>query len=198
MDREKNKVKTICVYCGANPAVAQKYKDAAAIVGQSLAEAGYNIVYGGGQSGLMGIVANTALQHGAHVTGIIPGHIDEREIRHEKLSELHVVESMHERKAMMANRSDVFLILPGGMGTMDEFFEITTWRQLGLHDKSIIVYNVEKYWENLKLLLDTIANESFMKPEDKQHFYISDDLADIMDKIKQAPLSIKDVNNKKI
>ena len=187
--------KTICVYCGASPRVDEKYKTAAYQTGQALAKAGYRIVYGGGSSGLMGIIANSALDNGGDVIGIIPDHIDEREKKHPNLTELHVVSSMHERKAMMANYSDIFLILPGGLGTMDEFFEIVTWRQLGLHDKTIIVYNMEKYWENLKLLLQNIESENFMKPQDTKLYHLCDDLKKVLEEIDKAPFSIKDVKD---
>ena len=183
--------KTICVYCGASSRVDQKYNDAAVETATRLAKEGYDIVYGGGSFGLMGIIANTALEHGANVIGIIPGHIDEREKIHPELTELHVVESMHERKAMMAERSDIFLILPGGLGTMDEFFEIVTWKQLGLHDKSIIIYNIEKYWENLKLLVSHIGEEKFMKDKDHGLFSFCNDLDDVIKLIKEAPVSNK-------
>ena len=183
--------KTICVYCGASSRVDQKYNDAAVETATRLAKEGYDIVYGGGSFGLMGIIANTALEHGANVIGIIPGHIDEREKIHPELTELHVVESMHERKAMMAERSDIFLILPGGLGTMDEFFEIVTWKQLGLHDKSIIIYNIEKYWENLKLLVSHIGEEKFMKNKDHGLFSFCNDLDDVIKLIKEAPVSNK-------
>ncbi len=193
--REK---KTICVYCGASPRVDDKYKRAAEETGKAIAKAGYDVVYGGGNSGLMGIIADTALKNGANVTGIIPDHLEEREIMHPDLTELHIVGSMHERKAMMANQSDVFLILPGGLGTMDEFFEILTWRQLGLHDKSIIVYNIEKYWENLKLLVQKIGNENFMKAEDHNHFSFCDELDDVINLIHQAPMSQKHISEDEI
>lgn len=183
--------KTICVYCGASSRVDQKYNDAAIETGKLLAQQGYDVVYGGGSFGLMGIIANTALDNGANVIGIIPGHIDEREKIHPDLTELHVVESMHERKAMMAERSDVFLILPGGLGTMDEFFEIVTWKQLGLHDKPIIIYNVEKYWENLKLLVDHIGEEKFMKNKDHGLFSFCENLDDVIKLIETAPESTK-------
>ncbi len=183
--------KTICVYCGASSRVDQKYNEAAIETAKRLAEAGYDIVYGGGSFGLMGIIANKGLEYGADVIGIIPGHIDEREKIHPDLTELHVVDSMHERKAMMADRSDVFLILPGGLGTMDEFFEIVTWKQLGLHNKSIIIYNVEKYWENLKLLVDNIGDEKFMKTKDHGLFSFCDNINDVMTQIKDAPISNK-------
>ncbi|MCB9963999.1 MAG: TIGR00730 family Rossman fold protein [Rhodospirillales bacterium] len=175
--------KTVCVYCGSSSRVDDKFKQMAQDVGAALAKAGYRVVYGGGQVGLMGLVASSALDAGGEVVGIIPDHLDEREQRHEGLTELHVVSSMHERKAMMAERADIFLILPGGLGTMDEFFEIVTWRQLGLHNKPIIVYNFDGYWENLKLLLNTICAEGFMKPEHQKHYRILDTFTDIMSDI---------------
>ena len=192
------KKKTVCVYCGASPRVDDKFKQAASETAAALAEINCDVVYGGGNSGLMGIIADTAIKSGSHVTGIIPNHLTQREIMHPDVEELHVVSSMHERKAMMANLSDVFLILPGGLGTMDEFFEILTWKQLGLHDKTIIVYNVEKYWENLKLLIENINKESFMKSSDTELFYFCNQLDDVITLIKEAPFSEKNVKEEEI
>ena len=175
-----NQVNTVCVYCGASPNVAEEYKEIALRTGQALADKGLKLVYGGGRSGLMGIVADSALKGGAKVTGIIPGHIDKREIRHEELTELHVVDSMHERKAMMAELTDAFIVLPGGCGTMDEFFEILTWRQLGLHDKPILVLNEHEYWSPLVNLLEHIKSNKFMKEEDYNLVKVFTNLEDMM------------------
>lgn len=182
--------KMVCVYCGASPRVDQKYKDLAIEVGKKLAAAGYGLVYGGGRSGMMGLVADSALKGGAHVVGIIPGHIDEREIRHEELTELHVVDSMHERKQMMAERADAFLILPGGLGTMDEFFEITTWKQLGLHDKPIIILNGFGYYDHMLQLVNNILSEHFMKPGDRELFDVIKTPELLVDVIQGAPESV--------
>lgn len=188
-----SKVHTVCVYCGASPNVAEKYKDIALRTGQTIADNGLDLVYGGGRSGLMGIVADTALKAGSKVTGIIPGHIDQREIRHEELTELHVVDSMHERKAMMAELTDAFIVLPGGCGTMDEFFEILTWRQLGLHDKPILVLNEEGYWSPLVNLLEHIKSNEFMKEEDYNLVNVFTNLQDMMGYIKNVHVNKRQV-----
>lgn len=182
--------KIVCVYCGASSRVDQKYKDLAVKVGTDLAKGGWGIVYGGGRVGLMGLTADAAMKAGAHVVGIIPGHIDEREVRNEELSELHVVDTMHERKQMMAERADAFLILPGGLGTMDEFFEITTWKQLGLHDKPIIVLNAYGYWDHMIGLVEHMMKENFMKPGDRALFDVVDDPDDIFTAMDGSPRSV--------
>jgi uncharacterized protein (TIGR00730 family) len=186
--------RTVCVYCGASPNVAQEYKDIARKTGKALAREEIRVVYGGGRSGLMGIVADAALTDGAKVIGIIPGHIDKREIRHEELSELHVVDSMHERKSMMAERTDIFVVLPGGCGTMDEFFEILTWRQIGLHDKPILILNELGYWDPLLELLSHIKTQKFMKEKDFDLFNVFTNLEDMMKYIKNVQVTNKPVH----
>lgn len=155
---------SICVYCGSAADVAQSYKDAAVLLGRLAGEQGIEIIYGGGRVGLMGLVADAALAAGGKVTGIIPRHIVEMEVAHRTLTELIVVESMHERKKMMADRADAFAILPGGLGTLDEAFEILTWKQLGLHDKPIVIANIEDYWAPLLTLVRRGVSEGFVRP----------------------------------
>ncbi len=154
----------ICVYCGSAANVAQSYKDAAVTLGRLAGEQGVEIVYGGGRVGLMGLVADAALAAGGAVTGIIPRHIVEMEVAHRTLTELIVVETMHERKHMMASRADAFVILPGGLGTLDEAFEILTWKQLSLHDKPIVVANIDGYWDPLLALVRHGVDEGFVRP----------------------------------
>ena len=154
----------ICVYCASSADVAQSYKDAAVQLGRMATELGIDLVYGGGRVGLMGLLADTALAAGGRVTGIIPGHIVEMEVAHQTLTELIVVETMHERKKMMFDRSDAFVILPGGMGTLDEMLEILTWKQLGLHDKPVILANIDGYWDRLLALIDHGVGEGFIQP----------------------------------
>jgi uncharacterized protein (TIGR00730 family) len=155
---------SICVYCGSASDVAQSYRNAAVNLGRLAGEQGIEIVYGGGRVGLMGLVADAALAAGGKVTGIIPRHIVEMEVAHRTLTELIVVETMHQRKQMMADRADAFAILPGGLGTLDEAFEILTWKQLGLHDKPIFVINVEGYWDPLLALVRNGVDEGFIRP----------------------------------
>jgi uncharacterized protein (TIGR00730 family) len=155
---------SICVYCGSAADVAQSYKDAAVLLGRLAGEQGIEIVYGGGRVGLMGLVADAALAAGGKVTGIIPRHIVEMEVAHRTLSELIIVETMHQRKRMMVDRSDAFVILPGGLGTLDEAFEILTWKQLQLHDKPIVIANIDGYWDPLLTLVRHGVDEGFVRP----------------------------------
>jgi uncharacterized protein (TIGR00730 family) len=152
-------VKRICVYCGSSSRVDEIYRAAATRLGVLLAQAGIELVYGGGRTGLMGLMADAALASGGRVTGIIPVHLHEREVGHTGLSELVVVESMHERKRRMFELSDAFAVLPGGLGTLDEALEIITWKQLGLHDKPIVLVDVAGYWTPLfELIAHTVSN----------------------------------------
>src|SRR5215470_19503344 len=147
-------VKRVCVYCGSSGRVAEALRDAARRTGRLLAQSGMELVYGGGHIGLMGLTADAALAAGGRVVGIIPDFLHGREVAHTRVSELIVVGSMHERKQRMLERADAFAILPGGLGTLDETFECMTWKQLGLHDKPIVVIDVGGYWRPLLALLD--------------------------------------------
>lgn len=181
------KIENVCVYCGSSSRVDQIYKDAAVVIGSDIAAAGWGVVYGGGRVGLMGLVADSALENGANVTGIIPEHIQAREVEHNDISELIVVDDMHTRKQMMVDKSQAFVILPGGLGTLDEFFELMTWKQLGLHDKPIVIVNVNGYWTKLLESIDNIANVGFMREEDKSLFVVVDDLSNVVNAIQNAP-----------
>jgi uncharacterized protein (TIGR00730 family) len=154
-------IRSVCVYCGSAGAVDQRYRSAAEELGRSLAVAGIALVFGGGRIGLMGIAADAALANGGQVIGVIPAALRDRELAHQGVSELVVVETMHDRKRVMAERADAFAVLPGGIGTLDEFFEILTWRQLGLHDKPIFLVDVAGYWQPLRALLDHVVEQRF-------------------------------------
>ena len=154
-------IRSVCVYCGSSGAVDQRYRTAADEIGRSLAAAGIALVFGGGRIGLMGIAADAALAAGGHVTGVISASLRDAEVAHSGLSELVVVATMHDRKRVMAERADAFAVLPGGIGTLDETFEILTWRQLGLHDKPIFLVDVAGYWQPLRALLDDIVAQGF-------------------------------------
>ncbi len=180
-------IKNVCVYCGSSSRVDAVYKDSARQLGQILAAEGWDIVYGGGRVGLMGIVADSALQAGSKVYGIIPHHIQSREIEHTDLTELHVVDNMHTRKQMMVERSDAFVIMPGGLGTLDELFEIMTWRQLGLHDKPIVMVNVNGYWTKMIEAVRHISSVGFMRPEDLGMLIIVNDPREVPSALKAAP-----------
>jgi len=140
---------SVCVYCGSRPGELPAYAEAARDIGGEIGRRGWQLVYGGGRAGLMGEVADAALAAGATVIGVIPESLMGRELGHRGLTELHVVETMHQRKMMMAERSDAFLALPGGIGTFEELFEVWTWRQLGYHDKPLGLLNVAGYYDAL-------------------------------------------------
>jgi len=155
---------SLCVYCGSRTGKGSGYRSLADSLGREIAARNITLVYGGGQVGLMGVAARAALKGGGRVIGIIPEHLDEVEIAQTGLSELHVVRDMHTRKRMMFDRSDAFLVMPGGMGTLDEFIEVTTWSQLGLHDKPILLLDHEGYWRPLLDLFAHIIANGFASP----------------------------------
>ena len=153
---------SICVYCGSRPGLNPAYAAAAAQVGHWIGSHGGQLVYGGGKSGLMGIVADAALQSGARVVGVIPKALVEKEWAHQGCTELYIVDTMHDRKRMMAERADAFLALPGGIGTFEELFEVWTWRQLGYHDKPIGILNVAGYYDRMMEFLASSVTEQFL------------------------------------
>lgn len=171
---------SVCVYCGASENAKPIYKEAARAIGTLLGSNGIRTIYGGGKVGLMGIVADSALAAGGDVVGIIPQHIQAREIAHVGLTELHVVESMHVRKQMMVDRSDAFVVLPGGYGTLDEAFEIMTWRQLGLHDRSVIFLNVAGYYDPLLAFVRHALGEGFLTETHLGLFQVVDRIEDVL------------------
>jgi len=153
---------SICVYCGSRPGVEPAFAEAARQVGLWIAQNKGQLVYGGGHNGLMGMMADACLQAGGRVVGVIPKALVEKEWAHSGCSELHVVENMHERKSLMAERADAFLAMPGGIGTFEEFFEVWTWRQLGYHDKPVGLLNIKGYYDNLLAFLSTSVQQGFM------------------------------------
>jgi uncharacterized protein (TIGR00730 family) len=157
-------MKRICVFCGSSGGARAAYADAARATGRVLAQRGIGLVYGGGCVGLMGEVADAVLAAGGEVIGVIPEALAAREVAHRGLTELRVVRSMHERKAMMAELSDAFIALPGGFGTFEEFCEVITWSQLGLHRKPCGLLNVEGYYSPLLALFDQAVGEGFVRP----------------------------------
>ena len=156
---------SVCVFCGSSPGVDPGFVAAAEEVGRLLATQGRRLVYGGGRLGLMGAVADAALAHGGEVIGVIPGALVEKEVAHTGLTELRVVASMHDRKAAMADLTDGFLALPGGIGTLEEFFEIWTWGQLGLHHKPFGLLNVAGFFDPLLAFLDQLTEQRFVRAE---------------------------------
>lgn len=155
---------SICVYCGSRPGLSSEFALAARQVGEWIGHKGGRLVYGGGHGGLMGIVADAALATGAEVVGVIPQALVEKEWAHRGCTELHIVDTMHDRKRMMAERADAFLALPGGIGTFEELFEVWTWRQLGYHDKPIGLLNTAGYYDSLLGFLQQAVRQKFMGP----------------------------------
>ena len=153
---------SICVYCGSRAGELPAYTEAAHSVGTWIGQHGGQLVYGGGRTGLMGIVAASTKAAGGRVIGVIPQALVDKEVANEACDELHIVSNMHERKAMMADRCDAFLALPGGIGTFEELFEVWTWRQLGYHDKPIGLLNVENYYSSMLSFLESSVNQGFM------------------------------------
>jgi uncharacterized protein (TIGR00730 family) len=166
----------ICVFCGASPGNEARYVDAARAVGEGLARRGIGVVYGGGRVGLMGAVADAALEAGGEVIGVIPQGLVDRELAHPFLSELRVVDTLHERKAEMADLSDAFIALPGGLGTLEELSEVVSWAQLELHRKPIGLLDVGDYWTLLLAWLDMAVAEGFVRPAHRRLVLRADSL----------------------
>ena len=173
-------VKSVCVYCGSSSNVRESHRDAARELGSALAQAGLRLVYGGGQVGLMGLTAEAALAAGGMVTGIIPKFLNRHEIGHTRCTELIVSDNMHDRKYQMAAIADAFVVLPGGFGTLDETFEILTWKQLGLHDKPIVIADIDGYWALLLALMANQFKENYVRPEHRELFRVARDVAKIL------------------
>ncbi len=183
-------VRSVCVFCGSNFGSRPAYSEAAAATARAIAGRGLRLVYGGSKVGLMGVLADAALAAGGEVVGIIPGALAAREIAHAGLTELHTVKSMHERKALMADLSDVFVALPGGAGTLEETFEIWTWGQLGHHRKPVGLLNVEGFFDPLLAFLDHQASEGFMRQEHRSMLIVADAPATLLDRFEayEAPV----------
>lgn len=177
---------SLCVYCGSRPGAHPAFADAARAVGQWIGSRGGQLVYGGGRNGLMGIVAEATLQAGGRVIGIIPKALVEKEWAHHGCTELHVVDTMHERKRMMAERADAFVALPGGIGTFEEFFEVWTWRQLGYHDKPVGLLNTAGYYDGLETFLRTGVEQQFMNPWQMELIRVGRDASTLLPELVQA------------
>ena len=169
------RVRSVCVFCGSSTGAKDAYQEAARAFGRAIACERRTLVYGGGNVGLMGVVADAALEEGGRVIGVMPQHLVEREIAHRALSELRIVSSMHERKKAMADLADAFALMPGGLGSLEEFFEVWTWAQLGLHRKPYGVLNVDGYFDPLLSFLDHAVRERFVRPEQRGVLVVDDD-----------------------
>jgi uncharacterized protein (TIGR00730 family) len=176
-------VRRVCVYAGSNPGSDPAYAEAAAAFAATMAERGICLVYGGGKVGLMGVLADTVLAHGGEAIGVMPQALIEREIGHPGLTDLRVVGSMHERKALMAELSDAFVAVPGGIGTLEELIEVYTWSQLGIHDKACGVLNVNGYYDHLAALLDHAVTEGFLRPQHRAVLSVASEPAELLDRL---------------
>jgi len=173
----------VCVYAGSSPGARPQYADAARALARVLCARRRGIVFGGGRVGLMGALADEALARGGEVIGVIPRYLVEREVAHRSLTELHVVATMHERKAMMAELADAFVALPGGIGTLEELVEMLTWAQLGLHAKPIGIVNVDGYYDNLLAFLAHAVGEGFLTPATRQRLTVRADPEALLDEL---------------
>ncbi len=178
-------MRRVCVFCGASSGRVAAYADAARGFGAALAARGLGLVYGGGRVGLMGAVADGALAAGGEVIGVIPQELVDRELAHDGVTELRVVGSLHERKALMAELSDAFVALPGGFGTLDELMEQLTWSQLGLHDKPVALFDVEGYWRPLIELARHATEEGFVRESDLASIAVGGDAEGILDRLER-------------
>lgn len=179
MSVQNNAVQALCVFCASSDRVDEKYKKLAEELGQFCAHAQIRLVYGGAQEGLMGAAATAALERGGDVIGVMPEILSSRERAHQNLTELHVTADMHQRQQKMADLADVFVILPGGLGTLAEFFEIVTWKQIGLHQKPVLLLNAFGFWDSLLQGLDQAREEGFLYDDPGALFKIFDNLNDI-------------------
>jgi uncharacterized protein (TIGR00730 family) len=179
-------IKTVCVYCGSGPGTHPSFVESAIALGKSLAENGVGLVYGGGSIGLMGAVASSVLEHGGHVTGIIPDFLTKRENALTGAQELIVTHDMHERKRLMFERSDAFVALPGGIGTLEELVEQLTWQQLGRHSKPILLANIENFWDPLLELLAHMRTTAFIRPTLPLEILKAERVEDILPRLRSA------------
>lgn len=177
---------SLCVYCGSRPGATPAYAEAARAVGEWIGAHGGRLVYGGGRNGLMGIAADATMAAGGQVVGIIPKALVEREWAHHGCTELHVVDNMHERKRMMADKADAFLALPGGIGTFEEFFEVWAWRQLGYHDKPVGLLNVAGYYDGLMAFMRTGVEQQFMSGAQMELIQVHVDASKLLPDLVQA------------
>ena len=181
-----NKIRTICVYCGSGPGTNPRFIEAAIALGRALAENGIRLVYGGGSIGLMGAVATSALDHGGTVTGIIPDFLTNRENALKRVQEMIVTPDMHERKRLMFERSDAFVALPGGIGTLEELVEQLTWQQLGRHAKPVLLANIDGFWEPLLSLLAHMRATEFIRPNLSVDILKAERVEEILPRLRSA------------
>lgn len=178
---------SLCVYCASGIGLDSRHVEAARELGRAMAAERIRLVYGGARIGLMGALADAVLGAGGEVVGIIPSHLDKVEVGHRGASELIVVDSMHQRKQLMFEMSDAFAVLPGGFGTLDETFEILTWRKLALHDKPVLLVDIAGFWRPLLTLIDHVIGQGFAHPADRELYRVVSTVAQLLAALKQAP-----------
>jgi uncharacterized protein (TIGR00730 family) len=183
---DMNKINTVCVYCGSGPGTDPQFVEAAIQFGKVLAENGVRLVYGGGSLGLMGALAKSVLDHGGSATGIIPEFLRSREMALTRVQEMIVTPDMHERKRLMFERSDAFVALPGGIGTLEELVEQLTWQQLGRHSKPILLANINSFWEPLLALLTHMRATEFIRPSLAVNILKAERVEDILPRLRSA------------
>ena len=181
-------MRRLCVFCGSSLGHNKAYAEMAEAMGALLARRGIGLVYGGGNVGLMGVIADAVIDHGGEVIGVIPQPLADREIAHARISELRVVDSMHTRKAMMAELADGFVAMPGGVGTFEEFFEVVTWTQLGVHRKPCGLLNVSGFYSPLAAFIDQAVSEGFIKPIHRAAIVVDDDPERLLDSLTSIKL----------
>ncbi|WP_312127057.1 LOG family protein [Lysinibacillus boronitolerans] len=185
-------MKSIAVFCGSSLGASDAYRQGAILLGKELAKRQITLIYGGASVGIMATVANTVLEEGGKVIGVIPTLLEEREIAHQQLTELIVVKTMHERKSKMMELADGFIALPGGPGTLEEFFEVFTWNQIGLLQKPCAIFNMEHYFDLLISFFDHMQNEQFLKAQYREALIVDDDVAALLDKCESfVPPAVK-------
>jgi uncharacterized protein (TIGR00730 family) len=180
---------SLCVYCGSGLGIDSRHLEAARELGRRMAERRMRLIYGGARIGLMGALADSVLAAAGEVVGILPSHLDRTELGHRGATALHIVGSMHERKNKMFEMSDAFAVLPGGFGTLDEAFEMITWRKLGLHDKPIFLLDLAGYWRPLLALVDHVIGQGFAAPADRHLYSVVSTVEELLSAIEAAPRS---------
>ncbi len=181
------RIEALCVYCGSKMGNDPRHAALARALGAEIAARGITLVYGGGGIGLMTEVADAVLAAKGRVVGVIPSHLARAEVQHGGLSEAILVDSMHQRKEIMFKRADAFAVLPGGLGTLDEFFEILTWRQIGLHDKPVVILDSAGYWAPLRALLDAVVAEGFAPPAARALYHVAESVTQMFQVLEAAP-----------
>jgi uncharacterized protein (TIGR00730 family) len=174
---------SVCVYCGSRTGATPSHVEAAREVGRLIGERGWRLVYGGGKVGLMGVVADAAMAAGANVIGVIPQALMQREVGHQGITQLQVVQTMHQRKQAMAERSDAFIALPGGIGTLEELYEVWTWRQIGYHDRPVGLLNTEGYYDGLLGFMDRMVAEGYLSSPQFDVLQVRSEPTDLLDRM---------------